>query len=191
MKSSPGQVSLLLSDLQQGKADAASKLMPLVYGELRRLAAHYLRQESPGHTLQPTALVHEVYLKLVEQGNASWQSRAHFFGIASRLMREILVEHARKRRALKRGGLQQKVQLAEALAVAPNRPIELVALDEALRRLEKLDPQQSRIVELRFFGGLSIEETAEVLGVASRTVKRDWSVARVWLHREIAKGGQE
>lgn len=190
LKSSPGEISVLLLDMRSGNLDAASKLMRLVYGELRRLAAHHMRHEKPGHTLQATALVHEAYLKLVGQQNVRWQSRAHFFGIASRLMRQILVEHARKRQAAKRGGLQQRVELEEAMLSASNVSIDLIALDEALRRLAKLDPQQSRIVELRFFGGLSVEQTAEVLGVAPRTVKRDWSVARVWLYREIAQEGQ-
>jgi RNA polymerase sigma-70 factor (ECF subfamily) len=188
VKSSPGEVSLLLLDLQKGETIAAERLMPLVYGELRRLAAHYMRQERAAHTLQATALVHEAFLKLLGQQDVSWQSRAHFFGIAAHLMRQILVEYARKRLAVKRGGLQQRVQLEEDLVFAWDKSADLVVLDEALQRLKKLDPQQSRIVELRFFGGLSVEETAAVIGVAPRTVKRDWSVARVWLHREIGRG---
>jgi RNA polymerase sigma factor (TIGR02999 family) len=188
VKSSPGEISLVLRDLQQGKAGAASRLMPLVYSESRRLAAHHMRSEKAGHTLQATALVHEGYLKLVGQQDLDYESRTHFFAIASRSMREVLVEYARKRNAMKRGGLQQKIQLEEALVFHPAQSADLVALDEALHRLEKLDPQQSRIVELRFFGGLSVDETAAVLGISPRTVKRDWSVARVWLHREIARG---
>jgi RNA polymerase sigma-70 factor (ECF subfamily) len=181
------EITLLLRDLQNGKADALSELIPMVYKELRRLAAYHLRQEKPGHTLQATALVHEAYLKLVGV-HLDWQSRAHFFGIASRLMRQILVEYARKRSAAKRGGLVEKVPLDEALVVAPDRASEFLALDEALKRLEALDARQSRVVELRYFGGLSIEESAEVLGIAPRTVKRDWEFARAWLHREIGRG---
>jgi RNA polymerase sigma factor (TIGR02999 family) len=159
--------------------------MRAVYSELRRLAARQMRKERPGHTLQTTALVNEAYLKLMSQKNASWENRAHFFGVASRVMREVLVEHARKRAALKRGGAR-KIYLEDvAEPGAPNKSVDLLALDEALQRLERLDPQQCRIVELRFFSGLSVEETAAVLGISPRTVKRDWSVAKVWLRREI------
>jgi RNA polymerase sigma-70 factor (ECF subfamily) len=188
MNSSPGEVTVLLLEWQKGDSQAASKLMPLVYSELRRLAGSRMRREKPGHTLEATGLVHEAYLKLLGQQNLSCESRAHFLGIASRLMRQVLVEHARKRQAVKRGGHQEKLLLEDSmLQVEANQGIEFVALDEALQRLEKLDPQQARIVELRFFGDLSVEETATVLGISPRTVKRDWSVARVWLHREIGK----
>jgi RNA polymerase sigma factor (TIGR02999 family) len=145
-----------------------------------------MRQERHGNTLQTTALVHEAYIKLLGQRNVPWEGRTHFFGVASHAMREILVEHARKREALKRGGAINKIYLTDvAEPEAPSRDVNLLALDDALKRLEALDPQQGRIVELRFFAGLSVEETAEVLGISSRTVKRDWSAARVWLHREI------
>jgi RNA polymerase sigma-70 factor (ECF subfamily) len=180
-------VSLLLLDLQNGKADALAQLMALVYSELRRLAAYHLRKEKPGRTLQATALVNEAYLKLVGV-HIDCKSRAHFFGIASRLMRQILIQYARRRGAAKRGGLVEKVQLDEALVFAPDRCTEFLALDEALTRLEQLDARQSRVVELRYFGGLPIEECAEVLGVSPSTVKGDWVLARAWLHREIERG---
>jgi len=186
VNSTPGEVSRLLQKWRTGDDAASSKLIRLVYTELRRLAARHMRQERPGHTLQATALVHEAYLKLLGQRNVAWDVHAHFIGIASRLMREILVEHARKRQALKRGGLERKTYLEDTMALAsPNQSLDVVVLDTALKRLEKLDPQQCRIVELRFFGGLSVDETAAVLGISPRTVKRDWSVAKVWLHREI------
>jgi len=185
VKSSLGEISLLLLNWRDGGDAAASKLMPAVYSELRRLAACQMRNELPGHTLQTTALVNEAYLKLVSQKNPQWESRAHFFGVASRVMREILVEHTRKRAALKRGGAR-KIYLEDvAEPAAPNKGVDLLALDEALQRLEKLDPQQGRIVELRFFSGLSVEETAAALGISPRTVKRDWNLAKVWLHREM------
>jgi RNA polymerase sigma factor (TIGR02999 family) len=157
----------------------------MVYDELRRLAAHYLKGERPDHTLQPTALVHEAYLRLVGQSNV-WQSRAHFFGIAARTMRRILVEHARRRNADKRGGGTVRVGPGiEGSAASPEPDPEILALDEALTRLEGLDPQQARIVELRFFGGLSVEETAEVAEVSTATVKRKWRTARAWLRQEL------
>jgi RNA polymerase sigma-70 factor, ECF subfamily len=181
---SPHDVTQLLSDLRNGDESAAPRLMPLVYGELRRLAGHYMSRERSDHTLQPTALVHEAYLRLVDQ-NSEWQNRAHFFGVAAQLMRQILVDHARTHRAAKRGGGQQKVPLDEALVFSEEKSAELLALNEALERLAKFDARQARVVELRFFAGLSVEETAEVLGVSGKTVQREWNVARAWLMREL------
>lgn len=161
--------------------------MPLVYNELRRVAGRYMRGERPDHTLQPTALVHEAYLRLVGQREVAWQNRSHFFAVASRLMRNILVDHARARQAHKRGGQDQKVTFDEALERAGGESTDLLALDEALTHLAERDPRQARMVELRFFGGLSEKEAAEVLGISVRTVKRDWAVARAWLYREISR----
>jgi RNA polymerase sigma factor (TIGR02999 family) len=182
------ELTQLLIDWSNGDKAALDRLMPLVYDELRRLAHHYMSRERPGHTLQTTALVNEAYLRLIDQKNVSWQNRAHFFGIAARLMRHILVEHARNRQAAKRGGAQIKLSLSKVDRIASRPDVNLIALDEALGRLEAIDPQKSRIVELRYFGGLSIEETAEVVGVSPATVKRDWSLARAWLRREV--GGE-
>jgi len=159
--------------------------MPLVYDELRRLASHYLRQERSDHTLQSTALVHEAYLRLAGQNPPEWQNRAHFFGIAARIMRQILVEHARGRGAAKRGGGACRLTLDAAVAFSESRDVDLVELDKALTGLAELDEQQSRIVELRFFGGLTIEDTSEVLGISPATVKRDWVTARAWLYRAM------
>lgn len=161
--------------------------MPLVYNELRKLAASHLRHERSDHTLQPTALVHEVYLRLAEQRNVQWQDKSHFFGVTAQLMRRILVDHARSHRADKRGSGLPKVALNEAIAMSRERPAELLALDESLTRLASSDAQQSRIVELRVFAGLTIEQTAEVLNISPATVKRDWNLAKAWLLREIAK----
>jgi len=162
--------------------------MPLVYDELRRLANHYLQRERNDHTLQSTALVHEAYLRLAGPNTPQWQNRAHFFGIAARIMRQILVEYARAHSAAKRGGGGAcKITLDESLELAQKTDIDVVALDGALERLSELDPQQSRIVELRFFTGLTIEDTAEVMDLSPATVKRDWTSARAWLHREIAR----
>ena len=184
--SAPEGVTQLLIDWSKGDQAALDKLMPLVYNELRRLATNYLRRERAGHTLQPTALVNEAYLKLVDQRNAKWQNRAQFFGISAQLMRRILVDHARQHQAAKRGGSQkQRLSITSAEALAQKPEIDLLALNEALDQLSKMDPQQSRIVELKFFGGLSIEETAEVLGVGHATVERDWKMARAWLRRQL------
>lgn len=161
--------------------------MPLVYNELRRLAGRYMRGERADHTLQPTALVHEAYPRLIGQHEVAWQNRSHFYGVAARLMRNILVDHARARQAHKRGGQEQKVTFDEALEFAGGERTDVLALDEALSRLAQRDPRQARIVELRFFGGLSENEAAEVLGISVRTVKRDWAVARAWLYREIGE----
>jgi len=184
MSPTSAEVTQLLQGVRDGDERAISRLMPLVYGELRRLAGRYMRDERGNHTLQPTALVHEAYLRLVDQKGVKWQGRAHFMGVAAQMMRRILVDHARGHARVKRGGAQIRVPLEEAM-VLPENDGQLLALDEALKRLSEIDPRQSRIVELRFFGGLSVEETAEVLGVSPKTVKRDWSVARAWLHAEI------
>jgi RNA polymerase sigma factor (TIGR02999 family) len=183
----PGRedVTVLLAELAKGNEEAASRLIPLVYTELRRLAGSYMRRERGDHTLQATALVHEAYLKLVEQRSVDWQSRAHFFGIAAQVMRRILVDHARGHLRKKRGGGQRSVPIDEALVFAPEQSLELVKLDQALERLTKLDPRQGKIVELRFFGGLTVEQTADLLGISPKTVKRDWSVAKAWLHGEL------
>jgi RNA polymerase sigma-70 factor (ECF subfamily) len=178
-------VTILLAELTKGNKDAASKLIPMVYDELRRLADGYMRRERRDHTLQATALVHEAYLKLVEQRSVDWQSRAHFFGIASQVMRRILVDHARGHLREKRGGEVQVIPIDEAVGFAPEQSLEVVKLDEALDRLTKLDPRQARIVELRFFGGLTVEQTAELLGISPKTVKRDWSIAKAWLYSEV------
>lgn len=161
--------------------------MPLVYDELRRLAQHYLRRERADHTLQSTALVHEAYVRLIGQDTPPWQSRAHFFGIAARLMRQILVEHARSHHAAKRGGHAFKLTLEDASAVAQPADVDLVALDDALKKLSTQDARQSRIVELRFFAGLTIEDAAEVLEISPATVTREWTIARAWLFREIGR----
>ena len=166
-------------------------LLPVVYEELRRLAAAYLRRERPGQTLQPTALVHEAYLRLMKDRPDRWQNRAHFCAIAAHSMRQILIERARARGAQKRGGAQPRVTLDEGLVAGqPSSTVDLVALDQALERLEAVDPEQARLVELRFFGGLTIEETAEAMNISPATVKRHWTVARAWLARELAGGSQ-
>ena len=182
------EVTRLLVAWGDGDKAAFDRLMPLVHTELRRLARHYMSRERPGHTLQSTALVNEAYLRLVEQEGMRWENRAHFFGIAARLMRQILVEHARSRQATKRGGGQYRLSLSRVDRRASAPDVDLLALDEALGRLEAVDTQKSRIVELRYFGGLGIEETAEVIGVSPATVKRDWSMARAWLRRELGDG---
>jgi RNA polymerase sigma-70 factor, ECF subfamily len=179
------EVTMLLFALTNGEDGAASKLIPVVYDELRRLAGSYMRRERVDHTLQATALVHEAYLKLIEQRSVNWQSRAHFFGIAAQLMRRILIDHARGHVREKRGGEQQKVSLDEAFVFAEHRADELLAVDDSLNLLAKIDPRQARVVELRFFGGLNVEEAAEVLGVSPKTVKRDWSVAKAWLYADL------
>jgi RNA polymerase sigma-70 factor, ECF subfamily len=178
-------VTLLLKQVANGNQDAAAKLIPLVYEELHRVAEHRLRLERRDHTLQPTALVHEAYLKLVAQRDANWQSRAHFFAVASHLMRRILVDYARGRLRAKRGGKQAKLPLDKVFVISKDRCDELLALDESLERLAKLDARQSRVVELRFFGGLTVEEAAKVMDVSPKTVKRDWSIAKAWLYGEL------
>jgi len=183
----PNEVTRILEDWSKGDRDALAKLTPLVYNELRRIAGRYLRRERPDHTLQATALVHEAYVRLVDQSSARWQNRAQFFGVAAQLMRRILVDHARSHKAAKRGGLVQKLSLEEAGDIQGKANVDVVALDNALGKLTRIDPQQGRIVELRFFGGLSIEETAEVLGISPATVKREWSTAQAWLYRELSR----
>ena len=180
-------VTALLMELTNGNREAASELMPIVYDELRKLAGRYMRRERTDHTLQATALVHEAYLKLVQQQEANWQSRAHFFGIAAQVMRHILIDHARGHTSEKRGGGKRPVPLEEALIFTPEKSLELLRLDESLQRLAELDPRQGRVVELRFFGGLTVEETADVLGVSPKTVKREWSMAKAWLHGDMKR----
>jgi RNA polymerase sigma factor (TIGR02999 family) len=185
MRSSEGITELLI-DWGKGDQAALEKLMPLVYNELRRLASNYLRRERANHTLQPTALVNEAYLRLIDQRNAKWQNRAHFFGISAQLMRRILVDHARQHQAAKRGGSkQQRLSITSAEKVVKQPEVDLLALNEALDELTLMDPQQAQIVELKFFGGLSIDETAEVLGISHATVERDWKMARAWLRRQL------
>ena len=179
-------VTQLLVEWQNGSRKALDRLIPLVYEELRTIAGRYLSRESVGHTLQSTALVHEAYFRLVGQRRVQWQNRAHFFGIAAQMMRRILVDHARHQHRDKRGGPAQKLSLDEAIAVAePEVDVDLLALDEALTALARIDPRGARIIELRFFSSLTIEETAEVLDVSTGTVKRDWIAARAWLYREM------
>jgi RNA polymerase sigma factor (TIGR02999 family) len=186
--SSSKNVTQLLADWGNGDKQALEELMAAVYQELHRLADYYLRRERQGHTLQATALINEAYLKIIDQHSVNWQNRAHFFGVAAQMMRRILVDHARSHLYAKRGGGAQKLTLDEALSLPQQeRDLELVALDDALQRLDALDAQQAKIIELRFFGGLTIEETAEVLGISPATVKREWSWAKAWLYNEIKK----
>jgi RNA polymerase sigma factor (TIGR02999 family) len=193
--SSPHDVTVLLLSWSAGDREAPARLMPLVYDELRRLARGYLRRERDDHTLQPTALVNEAYLRIVDQTRVSWENRAQFFGLAAHLMRNILVDHARERAAQKRGGdgnnQAQRLSLDEMSVAIDERAAELVALDEALKSLEKFDERKSKIVEMRFFGGLSVDETAAVLGVSDKTVMREWRIAKMWLHRELSGEGIE
>jgi RNA polymerase sigma factor (TIGR02999 family) len=188
MTASPDDVSRLLLAWSEGDRRALDELMPIVYDELRRLARRYMAGERRGHTLQTSALVNEAYRRLVKQRDMRWQNRAHFFGVAAQLMRRILVDHARRRGYAKRGGNARAVSLDEAMVVSEERAAEVVALDDGLRALAEIDERMSRVVELRFFGGLSIEEAAEVLNVSPGTVMRDWTLAKAWLHREIAGG---
>jgi RNA polymerase sigma-70 factor, ECF subfamily len=178
-------ITHLLKEWNTGDPQALDKLTPLVYEKLREQAARYLCRERPGHSLQPTALINEAFLRLIDANDVHWENRAHFFAIAANIMRRVLVEHARRRDAGKRGGSQIQVQLDETLAVANETDVDLLAIDEALNKLSIIDPRQARVVELRFFSGLSVEETAAALGVSPKTIKRDWSVARAWLRREI------
>jgi RNA polymerase sigma-70 factor, ECF subfamily len=184
---SPKEVTRLLVDWGKGDQAALDELIPLVYDELRRLAGRYMRRESRDHTLQTSALVNEAYLRLVDQKSVEWQNRAHFFGVAAQLMRRILVDHARSRLRAKRGGRAQMVSLAEQAGMS-EEVAEVIALDEALKRLAELDPRKSQLVEMKFFGGLTNEEVAEVLKVTTRTVEREWRKAKAWLNRAINKG---
>ena len=189
MASDSDKVTRLLLEWGDGNQQALEALVPLIYKELRNLAHNFLYRERPGHTLQTTALVHEAYLKLIDQNDARWQNRAHFFAIAAQAMRRILIDSARKHAAAKRGGPQEELSLDEVADIALEPDSNLLKLDEALNELAKIDPRQSRIVELRYFGGLTIEETAEVLNVSPATVKREWMMARAWLHQEITETG--
>ena len=186
MAPSPQQVTQLLVAWGDGDQAARDELMPLVYEELHRLAHHCMSRERPGHTMQTSGLVNEAYLRLVDQRSIHWQNRAHFFGIAARLMRQVLVDYARRRHNAKRGGNAHRVSLDEAMVVSKERAADVMALDDALKSLAEFDPRQSQIVELRFFGGLSIEETAEVLKVSPGTVMRDWTLAKAWLRKVIS-----
>jgi RNA polymerase sigma-70 factor, ECF subfamily len=174
-------ITALLQQLSEGNRDVEAELIPQIYGELRQLAARYMRRERGNHTLQPTALVHEAYERLIQQPQIPWQSRAHFFATASQMMRHILVDHARARQAAKRGGIQQQITLDDAVVPTTDQSVDVLALHEALERLARFDARQSRIVELHFFGGLTFEEIAEVLDMSERTVKGDWRMARAWL----------
>jgi RNA polymerase sigma factor (TIGR02999 family) len=185
MTSSPQTITQLLVEWGNGDKEALDKLLPIVYEELRRQAERFLRRERPNHTLQPTALIHEAYLKLIDQEHMRWQNRAQFFGIAAQLMRRILVDHARGKHAAKRGGEDVRLQLDEAMIGAQKKDVNMVTLDEALTRLCQLDEQQGKIVELRYFCGLSIDETSAALSISPATVKRDWTIAKAWLRREI------
>lgn len=181
------EVTRMLQNWRAGDAAALDELLPLVYDELRRLADGYLRRERDGHTLQATALVHEAYLKLIDQQHLNWQNRAHFFGVAAQVMRHILVDHARAHRADKRGGGEAPLALDEAIAVSHERAADLIALDDALTGLAGIDPRKARIVELRCFGGLTEEETGEALGISVATVRRELRLAEAWLYREIRR----
>jgi RNA polymerase sigma factor (TIGR02999 family) len=191
MNTSPQDVTGLLVRWRSGDREALDALTPLVYDELRRLAKSYLRRERPDHTLDGTALVHEAYMRLVDQRNVEWRNRNHFFALAAELIRRILVDHARARIAAKRGGSSVKLSLDEALAPADEKDLNILALDDALVALAKADPQQSRIVELRYFAGLTIEETADVMEISPATVKRDWTTAKAFLKREMLRKGRQ
>src|SRR5690348_4522506 len=182
---SPHEVTILLRAWGGGDKQALDRLAPLVYRELRRIASRMMAAERPNHTLQATALVNEAYVRLVDTQQVSWQDRAHFFALCARAMREILIDHARSRASAKRGGGQVAIQLDEALAVTPSPEAKLLELDDALKRLAEIDPRKSQVVELRYFGGLNLEETAEALKVSTKTVQRDWDLARGWLYREL------
>ena len=179
-----GEITEMLAQVRNGDEAALGRLIPIVYKELRRLAAHHMKQERPSHTLQATALVHEAFLRLAGQKQPDWRDRVHFLAVASQVMRNLLVDHARARRRVKRGG-GCELQLDEALTLAAFESEEVLALEEALERLSRIDPRQERIVELRYFGGLSVEEVATVLGISARTVKREWQMARAWLYAEV------
>jgi RNA polymerase sigma-70 factor, ECF subfamily len=187
---SPNEITGQLLAWRAGDLAALEQLIPAVYLDLRSMAERYLRSESPGHTLQPTALVHEAYLRLIDQTQVEWQNRAHFFGIAAQMMRRILVDHAKAKHRDKRGGTAAKLSLDEALNYGQERATELVALDDALQSLAALDERKSRVVELRYFGGLSVEETAQVLDISPQTVIRDWNMAKAWLYQQLSGKGE-
>lgn len=185
MDCSPSEVTSLLNQIAAGDQEATARLVPLIYNELRQIAAARLRQERPNHTLQATALVHEAYMRLADQRNAKWQNRAQFFGVASQVMRRILVDYARGQHRLRRGGKQQKIGLDDVVLISPDKTDELLAVNESLSKLQKLDPRQARIVELRYFAGLTIEEIADVVGVTSKTVTRELNMSKAWLYGEL------
>ena len=187
MEGSPGEITALLGKLGSGQSEVSARLIALVYQELRAIAGRCMRRERADHTLQPTVLVHEAYLRLAAESGIQWQSRAHFFGFAAHIMRRVLLDYAREHRALKRGGAAARVSLDDALLVSEDQLDRVLVLDESLQRLAAVDPQQSRIVELRFFAGLTIEETSQVLGISTATIKREWSHAKAWLQRDMSK----
>jgi len=190
-ETSPNQITEQLIAWSKGDEAALERLIPAVYQELRRMADHYLRGEDSGHSLQPTALVHEAYLRLIDQTKVEWQNRAHFFGVAAQMMRRILIDHAKAKHRVKRGGTAVKVMLDENANFTHERASELLALDDALQRLARMDERKSRIVELRYFGGLTVEETAQVLGISDKTVMRDWNLAKAWLYRELTNNAAD
>ncbi len=183
-----GQTTDLINAASGGDRQAADDLMPLLYGEFRRLAADYLKRERPEHTLQPTALVHEAFLRLVNQRNVDWKGRSHFFAVGAQAMRRILVDHARRKKRDKHGGGRHRIALDDQMTISKRSDEDLIAIDDALQELAELDPRQAKIVELRFFGGLTVAEVAEVLGVSKRTVESEWTIVRAWLRRELNEG---
>ena len=185
--SEPSEVTVLLRAVGEGDSQAPGRLLELVYADLRRLASAYMQSERPEHTLQATALVHEAYLRLVDWKNVNWENRAQFFAVAAQVMRRVLVDHARGKNAAKREGLQQKLALDEAVSFADEKEFDVLALEEALSSLEQLDPRQAKIVEMRFFGGLSIEDVAHVLKLSPTTIKREWTIAKAWFQRELSR----
>ena len=191
MDASPNEITEQLIAWSNGDEAALERLIPAVYQELRRMAQHYLRGEDSGHSLQPTALVHEAYLRLIDQTKVEWQNRAHFFGVAAQMMRRILIDHAKAKHRVKRGGTAVKVMLDENVNFTHERASELLALDDALQSLARMDERKSRIVELRYFGGLTVEETAQVLGISDKTVMRDWNLAKAWLYRELTSNSAQ
>jgi RNA polymerase sigma-70 factor (ECF subfamily) len=190
MSEHAGEITKLLGQLRSGNDSAAAELVPLIYAELHQLAASCMRRERPGHTLQATALVNEAYIRLLGQREVDWQNRSHFFGIAAQVMRRVLLDYARKHHAAKRGGPHEKFRIDEALLVSDDQLEAVLSIDESLSRLEKIDPRQSRVVELRYFAGLNVEQTAVALGISTATVKREWQFAKAWLQREMDRGPQ-
>jgi RNA polymerase sigma factor (TIGR02999 family) len=189
MEGAPGEITGLLGKLGSGQTEVSARLIALVYAELRAIAGRCMRRERPDHTLQPTVLVHEAYLRLAGQAGVQWQSRAHFFGFAAQVMRRVLLDYAREHCALKRGGAAVRISLDDVFLVTEDQLDKVLMLDESLNKLAAIDPQQSRVTELRFFAGMTVEETAEVMGMSTATVKREWSHAKAWLHRDMSAGG--